>query len=163
MSRRRHQSGSLFKINGSWTAKWNEGKHRRKRVLGRVGQMTKAEALCELAKIVAPINSREIAISQNCPLRNFIKEVYLPFYELKWKRSTAMTNRDRIGCQPVMPVEVDLQAAWQPGGDSHVAQPQFLVDEIEIVVQALAVVWSQERPARCLVVPAFVGRTRLHR
>jgi hypothetical protein len=41
--------------------------------------------------------------------------------------------------QPVVPVEVDLQPAGQPGWHAHVAQAQFLVDEVEVVMQALAV------------------------
>jgi integrase len=58
--------------------------------------MTKTEAQRELAKIVAPINSREVPASQNCSLADLIERVYLPFYRRKWKRSTALTNEDRI-------------------------------------------------------------------
>ena len=65
--------------------------------------------------------------------------------------------------QPTMPVEVDLQPARQPGRHPHVAQPQVFVNEIEVVVQALAVVWKQVRLASVLVVPRLVGRARLHR
>ena len=65
--------------------------------------------------------------------------------------------------QPIVPVEVDLQTARQPCRYSHVAQPQLFVDEIEIVVQALAVVRQQVGLAGVLVVPRLVGRARLHR
>jgi hypothetical protein len=37
-----------------------------------------------------------------------------------------------------------------------------LVDEVKIVVQALAVIGTQERLAGLLVVPWFVARARLH-
>ena len=94
--RRRFQNGNLFKRGKSWVAQWWEDGHRRKRMLGRVGQMTKAEAQRELAKIVSPINSREIPPSQSCSFSDFVERVYLPFYRRKWKRSTALTNEDRI-------------------------------------------------------------------
>ncbi len=45
--------------------------------------------------------------------------------------------------QPTVPVAVDLQTAPQPGRHPHVAQAQIFVDEIEVVVQALAVVGPQ--------------------
>ena len=33
-----------------------------------------------------------------------------------------------------MPVEVNLQAAGQPGRYPHIAQTQFFVDEVEVVL-----------------------------
>lgn len=68
----------------------------------------------------------------------------------------------QLGSQPVVAVEVDLQPAGQPCRHSHVAEPQFVVDEIEVVVQTLAIVRPQEGLAGVLVVPGLVGRTRLH-
>ena len=38
--------------------------------------------------------------------------------------------------RPVVPVEADLQSAGQPGWHPHVAKAQFLVHEVEAVVQA---------------------------
>jgi integrase len=58
--------------------------------------MTKAEAQAELAKIVSPLNSREMPPSQSWLFSNFVERIYLPFYRGKWKRSTAMTNEDRL-------------------------------------------------------------------
>ncbi|MGA2184928.1 MAG: tyrosine-type recombinase/integrase [Bryobacteraceae bacterium] len=58
--------------------------------------MTKTQAKNELAVIVAPINSREKALSKNCTFGEFVGLTYLPFFRRKWKRSTAMTNEDRI-------------------------------------------------------------------
>ena len=65
--------------------------------------------------------------------------------------------------QPAVPVEIDLQPARQPGRHPHVAQPQVFVDEIEVVVQALAVVRQQIGLAGVLVVPRLVGRAGFHR
>jgi integrase len=58
--------------------------------------MTKTQAKNELAAIVAPINSREKALSPNSTFGEFVRERYLPFFRRKWKRSTTMTNEDRI-------------------------------------------------------------------
>src|SRR5580658_1154199 len=97
--RRRFQNGSLIKKRGkgkSWEAQWREDGRKRKRVLGRRSEMTKSEALNELAKIVAPLNSRESPPSKAWALADFMTSVFLPFYRRKWKRSTAMTNEDRM-------------------------------------------------------------------
>src|SRR5262245_17749719 len=94
--RRRFQNGSLFKRGRSWVGSWREDGHRRKRNLGLVGKMTKAEAQLELAKILAPLNSRDMPPSQSWLLSSFVERVYLPFYRGKWKRSTASTNEDRL-------------------------------------------------------------------
>ena len=64
--------------------------------------------------------------------------------------------------QPVMPVKVDLQPAWQPRRDPHVAQSELLVHEIEVVMQALAVIGQKVRPAGLLVMPWLIRRARLH-
>src|ERR1051325_11358536 len=94
--RRRFQNGSLFDRDGIWTITWWEDGRRRKRALGRVGKMTKTEALKVLAQILAPINNRDVPASPTCSLADFIGRTYLPFYRRKWKRSTALTNEDRI-------------------------------------------------------------------
>ncbi len=94
--RKRYQKGSLFKRRGSWVAQWWEGGHRRKRTLGRLGQKTKTEAQAELAAILAPLNAAEGPPSAKCSFGDFVEQTYLPFYRRKWKRSTLMTNEDRV-------------------------------------------------------------------
>ena len=64
--------------------------------------------------------------------------------------------------QPVVAVEVDLQPEGAPGGDADVAEPELLVDEIEVVVQALARVGLQEGAMGVLVVPGLVRGAGLH-
>src|SRR4051812_28625528 len=88
--RKRFQYGSVIKRGKVWVGSWRQDGHRLKRVLGRRAEMTKSEALRELAKIIEPINSRVIPASQNCVLAHFIEKVYLTFYCRKWKRSTAL-------------------------------------------------------------------------
>ena len=42
--------------------------------------------------------------------------------------------------QPVMAVKINLETEGTPGGNANIAQAQLLVDEIKVVVQALAVI-----------------------
>src|SRR5579872_756455 len=94
--RKRFQNGSLFKRGRSWVAQWWEDGHRKKRALGLVSRMTKAEAQNELAAIVSPLNSRGVPPSQSWTFGDFVEQLYLPFYRRKWKRSTALTSEDRV-------------------------------------------------------------------
>jgi integrase len=94
--RRRFQNGSLFKRGSSWVIAWWEDGHRRNRTLGRIGKITKAEAQRELAQILLPLNSRDVPPSKSWLFADFMERVYFPFYRRKWKRSTAMTNKDRM-------------------------------------------------------------------
>lgn len=93
--RRRFQKGSLQKVRGTWVARWREEGQRKARLLGRISQMTKAQAQSELAAIVAPLNSNREP-SEQTSFGDFVQHVYLPFYRRKWKRSTIMTNEDRL-------------------------------------------------------------------
>ncbi len=65
--------------------------------------------------------------------------------------------------QPVMPVQADLQTAGQPGRYPHVTEAKFFIDEIEVVMQALAVIGHKIGLAGLFVVPWLVRRTWLHR
>jgi len=94
--RKRFQKGTLQKVRGVWVARWRQDGERKARTLGRVSQMTKAQAQSELAAIVAPINGRRSEPSEQKSLGDFIEQIYLPFYRRKWKRSTVMTNEDRL-------------------------------------------------------------------
>jgi integrase len=58
--------------------------------------MSKAEALKELASVLGPINSRTAPPSKTWAFSDLVERLYLPFYVRKWKRSTAMTNKDRL-------------------------------------------------------------------
>jgi integrase len=94
--RRRFQKGSLQKVRGAWVARWRQDGERKARVLGRVSQMTKAHAQSELAALVAPLNSKRSEPSERRGFGDFVRDVYLPFYRRKWKRSTTMTSEDRL-------------------------------------------------------------------
>jgi integrase len=94
--RRRFQKGSLKKIRGVWVGRWRQDGERKGRILGRTSQMTKAQAQSELAALVAPVNNRRTEPSEQKNFGDFVRDVYLPFYRRKWKRSTTMTNEDRL-------------------------------------------------------------------
>jgi len=58
--------------------------------------VAKAQAQGELDAILAPINGRIEAPSPSAKWGLFVNTTYLPFYRRKWKRSSAMTNEDRL-------------------------------------------------------------------
>jgi len=94
--RRRYREGSLKKQDGYWVAMWWEDGHRRSRHLGKVSELTKADARGELAKLTAPVNLRYFPASVRCTLGDFIEHIFLPFYRRKWKPSTAGSNEYRL-------------------------------------------------------------------
>jgi hypothetical protein len=63
--------------------------------LGKVREITKSKAQEKLAEIVKPLNGP--SISSDLTLKAFVESIYFPFYQRKWKASTLMTNKDRIG------------------------------------------------------------------
>ena len=95
--RRRYQRGSISKLGNVWIAQWREHGRKRKLTLGNVRELTKTQAQSKLSAILAPINQCEAPQTiQVWRFGDFVNQVYLPFYERKWKLSTFMTNRDRI-------------------------------------------------------------------
>ena len=95
--RKRYQQGSLRKVDGKWIAQWRDIEGiKRKRTLGRVSLVTKAQARTELDAILAPINGRACSPSASTRFGEFVMSTYLPFYRRKWKRSSATTNEGRL-------------------------------------------------------------------
>jgi hypothetical protein len=94
--RERFQKGHLFIRNKKWVFQYWDGGHRKKSTLGPVVKMTKTEAQKAAAATLAPINARSVSASPMCLLADFIVRVYMAFFCRKWKRSTALTNEDRI-------------------------------------------------------------------
>ena len=64
--------------------------------MGSVSSVPKAQARTELDSILAPINSKADKPSPTKRWNEFVNGTYLPFYKRKWKRSTVMTNEDRL-------------------------------------------------------------------
>jgi integrase len=94
--RKRFQYGSLIRRGSSWVAQYWEDGRRRKQVLGRRSEMTKAQAQAALAAVLIPLNAAHSRQSQHWVFSDFVRQVYLPFYHRKWKRTTTATNEDRI-------------------------------------------------------------------
>jgi integrase len=94
----RIQHGSLRKRKSGgvlvWLASWREDGRHPSKTLGKVSDMTKAAAQAALAKIVQDVNERSGTVEYT--LQGFTTHVVFPWYERKWKTSTAQTTKDRI-------------------------------------------------------------------
>lgn len=167
--RRRFQKGSLQKVRGNWVARWRDDGQRKSRMLGSFSKMTKAQALSELAAIVAPINNSPREPSEQTTFDEFVQQIYLPFYRRKWKRSTAMTNEDRIahyltselGPRSLGSFERDeLQDLLDAKGRTH----SFYVvshlrwDLKQIFDMAVAEGYLRKNPATLLFTPRYARR-----
>src|SRR6185436_20308746 len=51
-------------------------------------------------------------------------------------QSVADSLPAQLASQPVMPIEIELQAERRPSGNPQIAEPQVLVNKVEVVVQA---------------------------
>lgn len=138
--RKRYQQGSLKKLDGKWIAQWWEDGHRRKRTLGCVSKMPKAQAQGELDAILVPINARGQAASASAKWREFVNHTYLPFYQRKWKRSSATTNEERL--------RVHLVPVF-----SERSLSSFGRDEIQTLLDGKASAWLSRKDTLCAIPP----------
>lgn len=94
----RRQNGNLRKRRTAkgtvWFATWWDNNHRRGKTLGKTTDLTKTQAQEQLESILRPINERRKTVEYT--LQGYTRDVVFPWYERKWKKSTAMTTRDRI-------------------------------------------------------------------
>lgn len=168
--RQRYQAGRVMKRGKYWIGKYLEGKTDRSKCLGKVAQMTRSQAREKLAGIVAPINASS---GPDITVRQFITTVYLPFYKKKWKRSTYMTNKDRVvrdisgefGKQKVRDLtRVELQYfldSKSDGSFDHVSHLRW--DLKQIFALAVADGVAKSNPAEVLFVPRTAKKpTRTH-
>jgi len=94
--RKRYQQGSVTKSSDGryWVGKYREeGRHKTK-LLGKIREITKSKVQEKWAEFLKTLNGPEM--SADCTLKDFVEDVYFPFYQRKWKDSTLMTNKDRI-------------------------------------------------------------------
>ena len=97
MRRKRFRKPTIKNKGGYWIAQYRDlDGNKRKNSLGPVCKTRKSEAEARLAAILAPINSRLGAPSDQLEFEDFLRQIYLPFYQRKWKRSTRMTNLNRF-------------------------------------------------------------------
>ena len=93
MRRRRYRKPKIKNVKGYWIAQFRDlGGTKRKVSLGPVKTTRKSDAEERLATILEPINSRRDEPSPEIKFGPFVRQIYLPFYSRKWKRSTAATN-----------------------------------------------------------------------
>ena len=64
--------------------------------------------------------------------------------------------------EQVMAVHIELQAERRPCRDTKVTEPQFFVNEIEIIVETFALVKLKECLSRGLVMPGFISIALFH-
>src|SRR5262249_12526606 len=70
---------------------------RRSQILGPCVEMTRPEALAQMAKLLQPVNAHAgQVISRIWTLADWIRDSFLPFSRRQWKLSTASTTGDRI-------------------------------------------------------------------
>ena len=103
MRRRRYQKGSLqLRKHGGrrvWVVLYYlpDGK-RGYHTLGLASSLKKADAQTAAADFMREANGGERHVGQPRPLtmKEFLEEIYLPFYGGKWKGSTKMTTEQRL-------------------------------------------------------------------
>src|SRR5262252_2024808 len=96
--RKRYQQGSVTRSSDGryWIGKYREDGRHKTKLLGKLREITKSEAQEKFAVFLKTVIDHAPEISPNVTLKSFVEDVYFPFYERKWKTSTAMTNKDRI-------------------------------------------------------------------
>jgi integrase len=99
--RKRHQEGSLqVRSHGrlkNWVVLyWERGK-RKYETLGLYSKLTKSHAQEKQAEFMQVVNAHQsTAPDPNVTFGDFLEGAALPFYRMKWKRSTASTTENRI-------------------------------------------------------------------
>jgi hypothetical protein len=93
----RFQKPRLKNKEGYWIAQYRDLEGRKRKVsLGPVSKTKKYDAERELAQILEPINFKSTEPLPASSFGHFVRQVYLPFYQRKWKRSTTETNVERV-------------------------------------------------------------------
>src|SRR5262249_18616410 len=71
--------------------------HRRSQMRGRCAEVTRPEALAQMAKLLQPVNADAgKALPRVWTLADWIRDSFLPFSRRHWKLFTASTTGDRI-------------------------------------------------------------------
>src|SRR5262245_1631982 len=94
--RKRYQQGSVTRSSDRryWIGKYRERGCHKTKLLGRSREITKSEAQEKFTEFLKSLNAPDLP--PDATLKSFVEDVFLPFYQRRWKESTAMTNKDRI-------------------------------------------------------------------
>lgn len=108
MRRKRFQRGSVKprKRNGKnyWYAQWREDGKPKSKELGLCSKITRIEAEGLLADILKPINTAAQPGPPEHTFQSFVEEIYLPIAHRRWKKSTGMTEVNRLQVHLVAPL-----------------------------------------------------------
>ncbi len=97
MRKRRYQKPRIRNVGGYWIAQYRDlGGRKRKVSLGPVSKTRKPAAEQQLARILEPINRTAESPGPEREFSGFVRNVYFPFYQHKWKDSTMPCNVGRI-------------------------------------------------------------------
>src|SRR5262249_13289233 len=134
-------------------------------------QMTRPQALAEMAKLLQPLNAHAGQVLQRVwTLANWIRDSFLPFSRRRWKLSTASTTGDRIrkhiltdlGTLEMPSITRDLLQRYleQKAAQGHSFS---LVDHLRWDLRAIFRLAVQDRllganPAEMLFTPRTVSR-----
>src|SRR5262245_48992540 len=104
--RKRYQQGSVTKSSDGryWIGKYREDGRHKTKLLGKHREITKSKAQEKFSEFLKAVMDQPPEISSNVTLKSFVEDVYFPFYQRKWKTSTAMTNRDRVRREIIAPL-----------------------------------------------------------
>ena len=99
--RKRFQEGSLqIRSHGkrkNWAVLYREGGVRKYHTLGLYSKLTKSQAQEKQAEFMQEVNARQsTSPNPDITFGDFLQGVALPFYRLKWKKSTASTTEGRM-------------------------------------------------------------------
>jgi integrase len=93
--RTRHSTGGVRKQRGRWIGMWYADGKRKSKAVGFIKEMTKGKAREAVARIIAEERARR-ETGRAWKFREFVEQVYFPYYRRKWKRSTRENNVNRI-------------------------------------------------------------------
>src|ERR1039457_6144225 len=99
--RKRFQEGSLqVRSHGkrkNWVVLYREAGVRKYYTIGLFSKFSKSQAQEKQAEFMQEVNARQsTAPDPNVTFGDFLEGTALPFYRMKWKRSTASTTENRI-------------------------------------------------------------------
>src|ERR1035441_8880740 len=178
MRRRRYRKPKIKNVKGYWIAQYRDlGGTKRKVSLGPVKTTKKSDAEERLATILEPTNSRRDEPSPNMKFGPFVRQVYLPYYSRKWKRSTAATNVDRLQHHLLDKFEERPLGSFSRGRDelqdfldgkaksglSYSVVAHLRWDLRQVFRMAVSEQYMERNPAELLFVPSEAPRAETRR
>jgi len=147
-----------------WILQFREGDSKKYHTIGLVSKMTKSEAQQVQDSFMNEVNARlATAPNPDITFGNLLEGVALPFYRLKWKKSTASATENRITHHlaefgdtklqaiPLNPLQEFLQRKAGKLSKSMVADLRW--DLRSVFKRAIAEGYTQRDPTAALYTP----------